>query len=336
MMNLRTVSIAAAALALIGLGATTALARSGRSPESLTMGQVQSVNGSTGAQSCETHGTAGTLTLLLRNGTTETVEVSSATALSESGKSSPSLADICVGDWLTTSGTSSGSVLAASKLSVATPGSFGAVESVDGAAAPGSCGATAGSGSFTVQGWGASPPTWTVRVGSGTTFYQRGTSSATFANLCVGDWAAASGTVTGPDALSASRVGITTPRLLGEVQSVDGTATAGTCGSARSTGSFDQGGRGHTTWTVKVTSSTTFIQPSASSASFASVCVGDSVAAFGSASGTTLTASSVVVNVPVSNHPAGPPGGSQPAQRKDPIPVQPQPIFPGGIVGSGS
>jgi hypothetical protein len=49
------------------------------------------------------------------------------------------------------------------------PGVAGTIQSVDGSSAAGSCGSPSGTG-FTVQPGKSSSPTWTVVVGSGTTF----------------------------------------------------------------------------------------------------------------------------------------------------------------------
>jgi hypothetical protein len=55
-------------------------------------------------------------------------------------------------------------------------------------------------------------------------------------------------------------------------------------------------------WTVDVSASTTFTERTISSASFATVCVGDRVAAAGTISGTTVTANLVMIGGAWAHH----------------------------------
>ncbi|MGH7642340.1 MAG: DUF5666 domain-containing protein [Candidatus Dormibacteria bacterium] len=334
MMKLRTISIAAAAAGAAGLfifGIAPALAQAGTRPLSIEAGQVRAVNGSTSVSSCGSPGQSTTVTLLLRNGSSRTLVLANSTSLIGLGTGSAAQANLCVGDWVTASGTRSGHVLPmpVTKLRFSPPVAFGSVDSVNGSAAAGSCGSSGTSGTFTVQGWVDSAPRWTVTVGSATLFCQRDLATAAFANLCVGDWAAASGTVTGAGTLIARRVGITTPRVVGDVRSVNGVSGAGTCGSASSAGSFTITGEYGTSWSVAVTPATIFTDGGSGPASVSGVCAGDAVAAFGTASGTRLAATAVAISAPF-NGPLAPPSSAPPATKAEPLPDQPQPILAGG------
>ncbi|MGA8207868.1 MAG: DUF5666 domain-containing protein [Candidatus Dormiibacterota bacterium] len=173
------------------------------------------------------------------------------------------------------------------------PGAAGIVQSVDGSSTAGSCGSSSGTG-FTVKPWKTSSPTWTVVVGSGTTFYEVGTGSASFADLCVGDWAGAYGTTSGTT-VTATKVWFSPPGVSGRVESVNGVSSTGSCGSSGATGSFTLGWQKGTTWTIDVTGATKFTEHNSGSASFANLCVGDWASARGTKTGTTLAANSVVL-----------------------------------------
>jgi hypothetical protein len=196
------------------------------------------------------------------------------------------------------------------------PAASGKVTSVDGASAAGSCGVAGGSGSFVVTG----PMTMavTVNVNSATKFIALRASGASFADVCVGDYAAAQGTAKGTGAITATSVFVATPPpapvhspgAFGKVTSVDGDSAAGSCGVAGGSGSFvvvepmsiATPKAAPTTMalpmakvtTVDVTGSTKFFAPKASGASFADVCVGDDVAARGTADGTAAITATVV------------------------------------------
>jgi hypothetical protein len=79
------------------------------------------------------------------------------------------------------------------------------------------------------------------------------------------------------------KVRIETPRASGAVESVDGSSTSGSCGTSGASGSFTLEGRKHLdpTWTVEVSSGTSFNERGVNSASFANVCVDDEATAPG-------------------------------------------------------
>ena len=73
-------------------------------------------------------------------------------------------------------------------------GVAGTVSAVNGSSTPGSCGTAGSAGSFTVTKHQASD---TVDVATTTAFFERGVSSPSFANVCVGDLAGAIGMLSG-------------------------------------------------------------------------------------------------------------------------------------------
>ncbi len=82
---------------------------------------------------------------------------------------------------------------------------------------------------------------------------------------------------------------------LGVVTSVNGVSTDGTCGVSGAIGTFTLVGKRLSIVTVDVTTTTTFKDPADPTPSFADVCVGGHVKAFGMFSSGTLTAASVSV-----------------------------------------
>jgi hypothetical protein len=87
----------------------------------------------------------------------------------------------------------------------------------------------------------------------------------------------------------------------GIVTSVNGVATAGTCGTATATGNFTLVGMRRAVVTVDVVSTTTFTDPavlSPATPSFADVCVGVPLKVLGTFATGTLTAASVAVLPP--------------------------------------
>ncbi len=300
MVNLLRASTATAiagALALVGLGIPTVLAHQG----SGTIGSVESVNGASAIGSCGTADAAGSFTILLANGTTDTVSVSTTTNFYGAGVTSATFADLCFGDWARVAGSGAVSPITATAVWISNPKAAGVVDSVDGGSA--TCGSAGATGSFTIQPWNPSSSAWTVDVSGPTLFYARGVTSATFLNVCVGDYANALGTLTATDTLSASKVGVQIPRLFGSVTAINGSSTTPLCGTAGAAGDFTITSWDKSTWTVDVTSTTTFPSKASPPATFADVCVGGSVSASGTISGTTLTANWVIVGAPWHRNP---------------------------------
>ncbi len=285
-------------------------------------GTVASVNGSTAAGTCGVSGAAGDFTLeTWRDTTATTVDVSATTTtFVESGVSTPSFVNVCVGSLVGATGTETSDTVTATKVFVAptptrTPpgpqGAFGTVASVNGSSTSGSCGVADTAGTFTITGWRNSATTSTVDVSATTTFLELAVRTPSFADVCVGDLVGAlgtvsSGTVTATKVLVApAPVAPTFPVAIGTVASVNGSTTSGSCGVAAAAGVFVLTPIGpipvnaqSTTVDVSATN-TTFAAPNTmGSASFANVCVGDLAAAFGTESSGTVTATKVLVTPP--------------------------------------
>ena len=110
------------------------------------------------------------------------------------------------------------------------------------------------------------------------------------------------GSVAGAGAASAGRIAMRHHHgNQGIVTSVNGVATAGTCGTATATGNFTLVGMRRAVVTVDVVSTTTFTDPavlSPATPSFADVCVGVPLKVLGTFATGTLTAASVAVLPP--------------------------------------
>ena len=122
--------------------------------------------------------------------------------------------------------------------------------------------------------------------------------SATYANVCVGDQVKVLGTLSS-GALAATAVTIMPAQAQGTVTSVtvgNGNASTapGSCGTGGSPGSFTLAVRHHDIVTVDV-SSTTFSDAALTSATFADVCVGSQVDVLGTLSSGALAASAVTI-----------------------------------------
>ncbi len=268
-----------------------------------TEGVVTAVNGVSPAGTCGVAGDPGSFTYVGRHLRIVTVDVTSTTKFTDAADATPSFADVCVGDDVIALGTlSSTDTLAATSVTVVpanTGKATGIVASVNGSSASGSCGVAGDAGSFTLGSRRVSSIV-TVDVTTETTFTDASDPTPSFADVCVGNRVSAIGTVLSTT-LTATSVAVVPPntgRDQGTVTSVNGVSTAGTCGVAGDPGAFTLVGN----WrrgivTVEVTSTTTFIDPTAATTpSFADICVGVHAGALGSFSSTgTLTATSVAV-----------------------------------------
>jgi hypothetical protein len=183
-------------------------------------------------------------------------------------------------------------------------GNQGIVTSVNGVATAGTCGTATATGNFTLVGMRRAVVT--VDVVSTTTFTDPAVLSPatpSFADVCVGVPLKVLGTfATGT--LTAASVAVLPPPMVGTqgiVTSVNGVATAGTCGTATATGNFTLVGMRRAIVTVDVTPATTFTDPavvSPSLPSFADVCVGVPVKVLGTVASGVLTAASVAILPP--------------------------------------
>ncbi len=141
--------------------------------------------------------------------------------------------------------------------------------------------------SFTIE--TRSGATDTIDVSSATTYLERGVSSPLLTNVGAGDLVAAFGTTSG-STVSASQIVISVPRSASSPQPpVAAGIVQGTPGSD----SFTIQTRSGASETIDVSSSTTYYERGVSSPSLTNLASGDFVVAFGTASGSTVTASKI-------------------------------------------
>ncbi len=281
-------------------------------------GVVASVNGTATAGTCGAAGSAGTFVVSGPRGAATTVEVSTTTAFVEQGVSAPTFADVCVGDRTGAFGTDPGGTFTATVVFVAPPPTprprfvSGTVASVNGTSASGACGTAGSAGSFVLDAFHGT--TITVDVTSTTSFAEPGVAGPTFADVCVGERAGAVGIVTS-GTMAATSVFITPPSapkphaVFGTVASVNGIDTSGACGTTGSAGAFVLSAFHGTAVTVDVSTITTFFEHGVASPTFADVCVGGHVGAFGIITSGTMAATGVFItpqptSPPVDPHPS--------------------------------
>jgi hypothetical protein len=180
------------------------------------IGVVASVNGSSSSTACGVAGAAGTFILTTPNKSTVTVDVSTSTKFYDPAVSSPSFANVCVGLAVGAAGKTSSGAIDANLVGVLPagkgglpPGVVGKVTAVNGSSTAKTCGTAGASGSFTLSTRHGSPVT--VDVTSSTSFIEPGVKSASFADVCVGDFAGATGTKTGSSTVKANLVGVIPP-----------------------------------------------------------------------------------------------------------------------------
>ncbi len=143
----------------------------------------------------------------------------------------------------------------------------------------------------------------TVNVGSSTTYVDPGVSSPTLANVTVGEHVAVVGTESS-GTVTATRVLIGMPPMGGRGAGGFGPDGPGgpptAVGTVKSVGNdtFTLTSPSVSTLTVNVGSSTTYVDRSASSPTFADVTVGEHVAVIGTESSDTVTATKVLIGAP--------------------------------------
>ena len=307
-----------ALLALTGgvVGASAHSASNADAPS--VTGKVIAVNGDVSVGSCGTAGASGNF--IIRSGTTKThlttVNVTASTSFVEKTVSTPSFANVCVGFQATAIGNNTAHSMNALAVRIFAPTAvnrFGQVTAVNGSPTPGACGTAGARGVFTlVFKVGGSTVVDTVDVYRITKFHDPQLPGATFADVCVGDNAAAEGPSIGNTILAAVVV-VTPPKtptplhVKGAVTSVNGVSTAGACGVADTAGEFV------VTWTdnhsipastinttVGVTATTPFVENGVPSPSFANICVGGKASVIGTYSSVVLEASAVAAYPPAS------------------------------------
>ena len=285
-----------------------------RPPRTEASGEVASVDGVTTSGTCGVAGLAGTFALESHEHHAFTVNVSTTTAYVETGVASPTFANVCVGSKVKVNGTFVDTTVTATTVTIKPPhvrtGAMGIVASVNGVSTAGTCGTAGLAGTFTLT--GHPDKTWTVNVDPATTFAEKDVAAPTFANVCVGEFVMAKGTVVDPT-VTATQVFIAPTHVddkhnkhdkhhdghqvgaFGTVASVNGVTTDGTCGAAGTAGTFSITGFKGTIFTVNVTTTTNFKVPGVTDPTFANVCVGGKVAAKGDTTDTTVAATDVFV-----------------------------------------
>ena len=225
-----------------------------------------------------------TFTVKTRGGVLETVNVSDPTTYDERGVSSPSVTNVAAGDLVAAFGTTSGTTVTASLVVIHTRFRHGVAAAGIVQTAPVG---TNADNTFTIEGRGGVVET--VNVSASTDYYERGVTGASIGDVASGDRVGVFGTVSG-STLTASAVWISSP------PPTTGTfATAGTVQSTPVDDSFVIETCSHTQVTVDVTGTTTYEERGVTNASLTDVQTTDDVAVFGTTSGSTVTATEVVI-----------------------------------------
>ena len=234
-------------------------------------GTVTSAGGSTTTGACGTAGDTTTPFIMTKwkGATAYTVTVTSTTSFASRAVTSPTYANVCVGDVVGVVGTVSGSTVTADTVYVTPPqpqGAFGTVTSAGGSTTAGVCG-TAGDTTtpFILTTWRGTTA-YTVDLSATTNFVDPEIATPTYANVCVGELVGAAGSVSN-DTVAATTVYVAPPALprphgiFGTVTSAGGSTTTGVCGTAGDTTTpfIMTKWKGATAYTVTVTSTTSFV-----------------------------------------------------------------------------
>ena len=313
----RATALTAGALALVGglaVAASPAYAGPGTKPS--VKGTVTSVNGDSTPGVCGTSDNNGTFVVSIPSNASPPVQVdttvtvtpgTSGTQFAEHKVVGPTFANVCVGDVTTVIGTNVDHAMTAQAVAISIPKAnhlFGLVTSVNGDSTQRACGTAGADGVFTVVTVIASTPTdMTVYVNGLTVFAQKHVPDASFANVCVGLQADASGP-SADGAMVAYQVTVKVPKPIkakGTVNAVNGDSTPGVCGVAGTTGGFDvsETARGVSlNQPVAVSTATTFADAEGPGAVVRRVCVGTRVMVIGNSSSGTLNADAVAAYPP--------------------------------------
>ncbi len=154
-----------------------------------------------------------TFTITTKDDTTVTVNVSSTTTYRDAGESSPTLADVTVGQHVAVFGTETSDVVTAASVAIGNPpggGGKGVPGEFPGGSPPAAMGTVASVGSNTFTITTKDDTTVTVNVSSTTTYRDAGESSPTLADVTVGQHVAVFGTETS-DVVTAASVAIGNP-----------------------------------------------------------------------------------------------------------------------------
>jgi hypothetical protein len=240
-------------------------------------------------------------TIETRGGTSETVDVSDATVYCERGVPSASLTNVAAGDLVAVFGTVSGSTVTASLVVIHS-------DFHHGFAVAGVVQGTPGSTSFTIQTRGGVSDT--IDVSASTKYYERGVGSVSLSDVASGDHVGVFGTISGTTVTANAVLIAAPPATSGSF------VAAGTVQTTPTADSFVIETWGHVQLTVEVSGSTTYVEHGSTAASLTDVAITDDVAVFGTISGSTVTATQIVIGGNEPGHPGhfgpstvGPAGG---------------------------
>jgi hypothetical protein len=185
-------------------------------------------------------------------------------------------------------------------------GLYGAVvTSVNGVSTAGTCGVADSSGTFTIV--GEDLVILTVDVSTTTTFIDAADATPSLADVCVAQHVGVTGT-NAAGTVTANAVTVLPPKPVsaeGVVTSVNGIATAGTCGVQDTSGAFSFVGRRLHIVTAEVSSATVFSDAADATPSFGDLCVADHVKIVGTVLAGVLSATTVLVVAPKADRTAG-------------------------------
>jgi endonuclease YncB( thermonuclease family) len=152
----------------------------------------------------------GTFTLTTKDNTTVTVNVGTTTTYRDAGVTTPTLANVTVGEHVAVFGTDSADVVTATSVAIGEPPSGGPGGNGPGGSPPAAVGtvASVGTGTFTLT--TKDNTTVTVNVGTTTTYRDAGVTTPTLANVTVGENVAVFGTDTA-DVVTATSVALGEP-----------------------------------------------------------------------------------------------------------------------------
>jgi hypothetical protein len=215
--------------------------------------------------------------IMTLSGTTVTVDVSSTTTYFETGLAAATLLDVSQGESVVIFGTGTSPTVTASEVAIhrAPFVSAGTVTSTTGLPT-----------SFTITTWNSG--TLTVDVSAGTIYTQFG-STVTIAAITDGARVGVFGTTSGTTA-TAGEIVIAEPKPTGAF-----VATGTVTGTTGLPGDFTVQTCNGTTITVDLSGSTIYAEYGNTNPTYASVTDGEFVSVFGTESGTTATASEVVI-----------------------------------------
>ncbi len=158
-----------------------------------------------------------TFTLTDRDGTTVTVNVGTTTTYRDPGVTSPTLANVTVGEHVAVFGTDASNTVTATSVAIGDPsgsgrgpGGWGGPGGPGGGSPPAAMGTVKSVGTDTFTLTDRDGTTVTVNVGATTTYRDPGVTSPTLANVTVGEHVAVFGTDTS-NTVTATSVGIGSP-----------------------------------------------------------------------------------------------------------------------------